>query len=45
MPAIGSDIVTAEGRARILNHEILAQQLLVQMEDNRRLLIAVKDVL
>ena len=45
MPAIGSDIVTAEGRARILNHEILAQQLLVQMEDNRRMLIAVKDVL
>jgi cell fate regulator YaaT (PSP1 superfamily) len=45
MPSIGSDIVTAEGRARILNHEILAQQLLVQMEDNRRLLIGVKDVL
>lgn len=45
MPAIGSDIVTAEGRARILNHEILAQQLLVQMEDNRRMLIGVKDVL
>ena len=45
MPAIGSDIVTGEGRARILNHEILAQQLLVQMEDNRRLLIGVKDVL
>jgi cell fate regulator YaaT (PSP1 superfamily) len=45
MPAIGSDIVTAEGRARILNHEILAQQLLVQMEDNRRMLIAVRDVL
>jgi cell fate regulator YaaT (PSP1 superfamily) len=45
MPAIGSDIVTAEGRARILNHEILAQQLLVQMEDNRRMLIPVKDVL
>ena len=45
MPAIGSDIVTNEGRARILNHEILAQQLLVQMEDNRRMLIPVKDVL
>ena len=45
MPAIGSEIVTAEGRARILNHEILAQQLLVHMEDSRRLLIGVGDVL
>ena len=30
---------------RILNHEILAQQLLIQTEDNRRLLIPAADVL
>lgn len=45
MPPVGSEIVTPNGRARILNQEILAQQLLVQMEDNRRVLIGVSDVL
>jgi cell fate regulator YaaT (PSP1 superfamily) len=45
LPPIGSEIVTDLGRARILGHEILAQQLLVQTEDNRRLLVGVGDVL
>ena len=45
MPPIGADIVTSTGRARVLNQEILSQQLLVQTEDNRRLLIPVSDVL
>jgi cell fate regulator YaaT (PSP1 superfamily) len=45
LPPIGADIVTQNGRARVLGQEILAQQLLVQMEDNRRLLIAASDVL
>jgi len=45
LPPIGSDIVTANGRARILNHEILAGQLLIQTEDNRRMLIAASEVL
>lgn len=45
MPPIGSDIVTKDGRARVLAQEILAQQLLVQMEDNRRVLIPAADVL
>jgi cell fate regulator YaaT (PSP1 superfamily) len=45
LPPIGSEIVTAKGRARVLNQEILAQQLLVQMEDNRRLLIGLEEVL
>lgn len=44
LPPIGADVVTTSGRARILNHEILAQQLLVQMEDNRRLLIDASEV-
>src|SRR5205807_2379234 len=39
MPPIGSDIVTTSGRARVLAQEILAQQLHVAMEDNRRILI------
>jgi cell fate regulator YaaT (PSP1 superfamily) len=45
MPAIGSEILTAGGKARVLGHEILAQQLLVQTEDNRRVLIDVAEVL
>jgi len=45
LPPIGSDIVTSSGRARVLNQEILSQQLLVAMEDNRRILIPAADVL
>ncbi len=45
MPAIGSEIVTANGRARILNQEILSQQLLIQTEDDRRMLVHVSEVL
>jgi cell fate regulator YaaT (PSP1 superfamily) len=45
LPPIGSDVVTKNGRARILGQEILAQQLLVATEDNRRILIPASDVL
>ncbi len=45
LPPINAEIVTAEGRARVLSHEILAQQVLVQMEDNRRLMLDVSEVL
>jgi hypothetical protein len=45
LPPVGSDIVTAQGKARVVQQEILAQQLLVQMEDNRRLLIDASEVL
>ena len=45
LPPIGSDVVTNEGRARILGHEILTQQVLVQFEDNRRIMIDVSDIL
>jgi cell fate regulator YaaT (PSP1 superfamily) len=44
LPPIGSDIITKNGRARVLAQEILAQQLLVAMEDNRRILIPAGDV-
>jgi hypothetical protein len=45
LPPAGSDIITSTGRARVLGQEILTQQLLVQMEDGRRLLIGVQEVL
>ncbi len=45
LPPIGSEVVTEKGKARVLNQEIIARQLLVQMEDNRRVLIDIDDVL
>jgi cell fate regulator YaaT (PSP1 superfamily) len=45
LPPIGSDVVTTNGRARVLAQEILAQQLLVATEDNRRILIPASAVL
>lgn len=45
LPRIGADIVTSNGRGRVLGQEILSRQLLVQMEDNRRLMVHADDVL
>ncbi|MEM7212349.1 MAG: regulatory iron-sulfur-containing complex subunit RicT, partial [Pseudomonadota bacterium] len=45
LPPIGSDVVTNNGRARVINQAILAEQLLVEMEDHRRVLISTSDVL
>jgi cell fate regulator YaaT (PSP1 superfamily) len=45
LPPVGSEIVTANGKARVLNQEILARQLLVEMEDSRRVLVDAADVL
>lgn len=45
LPPVGSDVLTGRGRNRVLAHEILAQQLLVETEDHRRMLIPASDVL
>jgi cell fate regulator YaaT (PSP1 superfamily) len=45
LPPIGSDVVTKIGSARVLGHEIIAEQLLVETEDHRRILIDASDVL
>jgi cell fate regulator YaaT (PSP1 superfamily) len=45
LPRIGSDIITQNGRARVLGQEILSRQLLVAMEDNRRVMIHADEVL
>ena len=45
LPAVGSSVVTATGRARVLAHEILASQLLIETEDHRRVLIPASEVL
>jgi cell fate regulator YaaT (PSP1 superfamily) len=45
LPPLGSDVLTQNGRSRVLAHEILAGQLLVETEDHRRIFIAASDVL
>ena len=45
MPPVGSDILTSQGRGYVLNQEILSQQLLLEMEDRRRILVPSSDVL
>ncbi len=45
LPPIGSEIITNEGKAKVLAQEILASRLLVQTEDMRRIVIEGADVL
>jgi cell fate regulator YaaT (PSP1 superfamily) len=45
LPPVGSEIITEEGRARVLAQEILASQLLIQTEDMRRIVIDSADVI
>lgn len=45
LPPVGADIVTATGRGKVLGHEILASQLLIQTEDMRRIMIDSEDIL
>jgi cell fate regulator YaaT (PSP1 superfamily) len=45
LPPVGSEIVTNEGRGRVLAQQILASQLLIETEDMRRITIDSVDVL
>ena len=45
LPPVGSEIVTGDGRARVLAQQILASQLLIETEDMRRITIDAVDVL
>ncbi len=45
MPRIGTDIITQNGRGRVIGQEILSKQLLVAMEDHRRVMIHLDEVL
>jgi len=44
LPPLGSMVITPEGPAKVLGHEILAEQLLVSTEDRRRILVDVREV-
>jgi cell fate regulator YaaT (PSP1 superfamily) len=39
LPPLGSAVVTPEGRAKVIGHEILSGQLLIVTEDRRRVLV------
>jgi len=41
MPPLGSRVMTPNGRAKVLNHEVLGQQVLVETDDRRRWLVDV----
>ena len=45
LPPVGSDIITNSGRGRVLAQEILVGQVLVEMEDGRRIVLEASDVL
>ncbi len=43
LPPLGSQVITPEGRCKVIGHEILTAQLLVVTEDRRRLSVDVDD--
>ncbi len=45
LPPVGSEIITGNGRGRVLAQQILASQLLIETEDKRRVTIDAVDVL
>ncbi len=45
LPAPGSIVTTAGGRGRIVGHEILAQKVVVEFEDHRRVIVGRDDLL
>lgn len=45
LPRVGAQIVTRDGKAKVLNQQILAEQLLIETEDHRRMVIDASEVL
>ena len=45
LPKVGKWIVTREGKGKVLAQEILARKILVNYEDNRRVMVDARDVL
>src|SRR5262249_9586325 len=43
LPAVGASVTTAKGRGRVIAHEILAQKLVVEFEDRRRIIVGRND--
>lgn len=45
LPKVGKMVITREGQGKVIAQEILARKLLVSMEDHRRLLIDLADII
>jgi cell fate regulator YaaT (PSP1 superfamily) len=45
LPAVGSKVLTTKGKGRVVAQEILAQKLVVEFEDLRRIIVAASDLL
>ena len=45
LPAVGSKVITARGKGRVMAIEILARKLVVEFEDRRRVVVAGDDIL
>lgn len=45
LPKVGYEVLTRDGKARVLSQEILTGELLVETEDSRRIVIQASDVL
>ena len=45
LPRVGTHIVTRDGRAKVIGQQILAEQLLIETEDHRRMVIDASEVL
>jgi cell fate regulator YaaT (PSP1 superfamily) len=43
LPTVGSRVMTPAGRAKVVSQEVLSQQLLVETEDHRRMLVDLAD--
>jgi cell fate regulator YaaT (PSP1 superfamily) len=43
LPQVGSRVATPAGRAKVIGQEVLTQQLLVETEDHRRMLVDIND--
>jgi cell fate regulator YaaT (PSP1 superfamily) len=44
LPPVGSSVVTARGRGRVVAQEILAQKLVVELEDHGRVIVAADEI-
>jgi len=44
LPPLGSSVITAKGRGRVIGQEILAQKLLVEFDDERRIIVGAADI-
>ena len=44
LPLIGSKVVTQRGQGRVLAHEVLAQKIVVELEDHRRIVVGKEDI-